>query len=640
RWLLLLFEPNLLGGSGSFGAPAFLASFNLAEVTAYVGVLPWVAAFALFAQLRRRQPLPEWMVWEGVAVLGIVLALGGSTPAGHVLFHIPLFGSQRLQNRNILATDLAVAVLLAYWSDSWLARRQVVGTARESARLERFLGAFPAIGVATTGVVSIAWGAGMLRWLGVGSALAAQDGGLRPWFVPTVLIGTSAALLVLFGHRMSVRRRCLLVGGLAIVDITCFVITSLFVVAPGMGRGGSAPPVTGVAAAADPAPGPVVRLVHLGIPGRFGVYDPSLIAGNRLRAIGSPDANLVVGGWSLQGYSAIVNGTYADVTGSHPALGAGQDLLSVPAIGNGTLDQLDPGALVTVPQYLVVDAAHAAALTASGADFGPHPAAGVRQVAPGMEARWYFGEPVDLTSIRLPVTTAGVSSVQVGLIEPAGTVRWLGLPPEALAGRSVRRHGGTAATLVAAVPHGRRAVGLVARAAVTTSLGVPVVSTASGVVLEVDGMLQSAVTGNQWHYFGQDGPFAVFAASHPTPPLVVRPLAGRSLGGATVRRLSGPALAPSSAAVASRHGAEVVRSVSAISGWSARWKPAAGGPSRVLAVRRTGLVQAVDVPPGRGVLSWVYRAPGLRSSEIIGVSGLVALAGLLAIGLRRRTAGS
>jgi hypothetical protein len=58
RWLLLMLVPDLLGGSGSFGQPAFLANYNLAEVTGYVGILPLVAAFALLARvwLRPRPP--------------------------------------------------------------------------------------------------------------------------------------------------------------------------------------------------------------------------------------------------------------------------------------------------------------------------------------------------------------------------------------------------------------------------------------------------------------------------------------------------------------------------------------------------------------------------------------------------------
>ncbi|MGH9919646.1 MAG: hypothetical protein ACRD6W_12380, partial [Nitrososphaerales archaeon] len=59
KWLFLMVVPDLLGGSGSYGQPTFLATYNLTEVTGYVGLMPLVASFALFVQLRRRRPVPE-----------------------------------------------------------------------------------------------------------------------------------------------------------------------------------------------------------------------------------------------------------------------------------------------------------------------------------------------------------------------------------------------------------------------------------------------------------------------------------------------------------------------------------------------------------------------------------------------------
>ena len=112
--------PDLLGGSGSFGQPAFFATYNLAEVTDYVGILPVVGAIALLGRLRLRQRPPEWFVWHLVALAGIVLALGGHTFLGHLLAHIPLYGGQRLQSRNIMVVDLALAILFGYWVDGWL----------------------------------------------------------------------------------------------------------------------------------------------------------------------------------------------------------------------------------------------------------------------------------------------------------------------------------------------------------------------------------------------------------------------------------------------------------------------------------------------------------------------------------------
>jgi hypothetical protein len=104
-WLLLMLVPDLMGGSGSFGQPAFFANYNLAEVTGYVGILPLVAAAVLLGRIRLRPRLPEWAVWHLMALVGVVLALGGNTPFGSLLVHLPLFGGQRLQSRNILVAD-------------------------------------------------------------------------------------------------------------------------------------------------------------------------------------------------------------------------------------------------------------------------------------------------------------------------------------------------------------------------------------------------------------------------------------------------------------------------------------------------------------------------------------------------------
>ena len=87
KWLLLMLVPDLLGGSGSFSQPAYFAHYNLAEVTGYVGILPLVAAFVLLGRVRRRPRLPEWLIWHIIALAGLILALGGNTPAGQLLVH-------------------------------------------------------------------------------------------------------------------------------------------------------------------------------------------------------------------------------------------------------------------------------------------------------------------------------------------------------------------------------------------------------------------------------------------------------------------------------------------------------------------------------------------------------------------------
>ena len=263
RWLLLMLVPDLLGGSGSLGQPAFFANYNLAEVTGYTGILPLVAAAALLGRLRLRPRLPEWAIWHVMALVGFVLALGGNTPAGSLLVHLPLFGGLRLQSRNILVADLALAVLFAYWADQPLSdkcRRFLRAPGGRRVDLETVLGLLPALAMIVVAVLGLTWGAGLLHWLRAGPGAAGAAGPLRPWLVPYALIGAGAIAFVVFGRRLQPRLRSRWLGGLIAIDLVVFTILSVVAVLPGLGGGPgpgrvahAAPGRGGQAAAAPPS---------------------------------------------------------------------------------------------------------------------------------------------------------------------------------------------------------------------------------------------------------------------------------------------------------------------------------------------------------------------------------------------------
>lgn len=348
KWLLLSLVPDLLGGSGSFGQPAFFANYNLTEVTGYVGLMPLAAACALLGKLRRG-PLPEWIIWHAVAVLGVFLALGGNTALGQVLVHVPFYGDQRLQSRNLVIADLALAVLLAYWADAWLGEPKAPpGRQGWPARL---LGALPGAAVIFVVAVTVAWRPGMLRWLGLSAAKAtAHAGPLAPWLVPSLVLAVLAVALVWWGPRLPARHRTRALAAYVAADVTVFTLLAVLLVAPGLGGGGAGP--------ARPAPlalphrGPVVPVGRFTHGGRFAVYDPGLLHGGELSRLRVPDLNVMDGTPSVQGYGSIVDATYATGTGSHRATGEGQDVLRPQAIGDGTLDQLDTTALLVAAEYV------------------------------------------------------------------------------------------------------------------------------------------------------------------------------------------------------------------------------------------------------------------------------------------------
>jgi hypothetical protein len=638
RWLALLLVPDLIGGSGSFGQPMFLATYNLTEVTGYVGLLPLVAAVALPFQAGRRaraaraaraawaepggagrrwRALPEWLVWEVAVVVGLVLALGGNTPVGTLLYHLPLFGSQRLQSRNILVTDFALAMLLAYWVEGWIGEPRSGG----EERAWRWSEVVPAAAAGIVAVVALAWGAGALRWLSVQGLYLDADGSLRPWLIPTVALSALAVVLVAGGRRWSARTRTRAVSAFVLVDIVAFLVTSVVAVGLAIGPGTSAAPAVTPAPSSSPgsAASPTVPVSRLGITGRFAVYDPDLVDLAGLSALGVPDENLLAATYSVQGYGSIVDGTYAAATGTHTATGEGQDVLSTTAVGNGDLDQLDTTALLTPAVSLVGRA---------GTPLTPGAAAtGRRTLHPGSRGTWFLGGVERLSGVRLTCSSGGNGQLTVGVTTSTGAVIWANGRSPIPCTRAVR----------VPLSGAEGAVALVVRDdAGAVALGPPELTTVAGTPLVADGPLQAALVPPRWRYAGNDGAFAIFRDTMARPPLVLAALPGKSLAGARVTAIGRPSPSPSAATVASPRGVVVVRAVAAISGWSARWEPARGGRPATLAVRRAGLVQAVTVPPGRGTLRWIYTPPDWPTGELLALLAALALAAaVVAVVIRR-----
>ncbi len=656
RWLLLMLVPDLLGGSGSFGQPAFFANYNLAEVTGYVGILPLVAATALLGRIRLRPRLPEWLVWHVMALAGIVLALGGNTPVGSLLAHLPLFDSQRLQSRNILVADLALAVLLAYWADQPLragSRRFLRIRGRRGPDLETLLALLPPVSMLTIVTLGLCWGAGLLRWLRVSPGATGLDGLLKPWLVPYLLIGGGAIGFVVVGRHLRpvARSRCL--AGFVLADLVIFTLLGVVAVLPGLGSADPGTAAAGAPAAATraatrvatravpvrapgaqtpraqtpraqtPASEPVAAL---GYPGRFAIYDPDQLGGKDLSLLGAPDLDVISHTPSVQGYSSLVSGFYASATGSHRVTGDGQDVLDPRAIGTGVLDQLDTSALLTVPSYLTTRSGTAAARRAAASPGSA--GTGRRDVAARHQATWYFAEPLGVTRLEVPDADARQDAAQgtrIGLLTPDGTTRWF--PSTAAA----------PARLAISLPRALTSVAVVAQAGSHSDrLGPASITDTDGRVFVADGRLQDALIPPRWGYAGRDGSFAVFVDRYASGPLRLQAIPGQPAPGATVRRIAGSAAAPAAAAVFSPHGVRVIRSVAATAGWTASWHPR-HGRAAALAVRRAGLVQAVNVPAGHGVVTWSYRPPGFRLGFALslGATALIMLAVISALFMSR-----
>jgi hypothetical protein len=631
RWLSLLFVPSLLGGSGTFGTSSWFVSYSLPEVMGYAGLFAVTAAFGLLGTLRRRRPLPDWLVWEVMAVVGILLALGGKTPLGHLLVHLPLFGGQRLQSRNIAVTDIALAVLLAYWVEEVLCRRVESSTGlRGWIRPDRFqvLSLMP-LGVAgALSAATLASPDGVAQALGATASQATNASGQRPLFVLTLILVLAATAFIVGLPRLRPTRRAWVLGAIALADLAAFNLTSLWPIAVGPARVSN----LGSAAIAPPSPASPALLhleASLGVSNRYAIYNPHNYNIPSLGAIQVPDLNLAGGRFSMQGYSSIVDAAYAAATGSHAANGKGLETLSPSAIANGVLNQMDTATLITLPLYLVVE--HSPGGAVPNGSVGTPPT-GIRTINRGGRARWIFGRSLDITSFSLPLTTKlngqrSPGGWSVGLIRANGSIAW----------QTSYRLTQSAHSIEVKLLTPSLATGLVLGSRLSRgSVGPPTMTTRGGDSYTADGDLADALASG-WSFAGDLGQYACFTNGHAVPVLTVHPAPGRSIGDASVRALSGPAVEPTSATVNSPNGVEVVRSVTLIPGWSATWHPDRG-PTRPLTVKRYGLVQSVVVPAGRGVVTWTYNAPGVTCGialTLVGIGGLCVLLGLVISGRAR-----
>ncbi len=632
RWLSLLFAPNLLGGSGSFGTSQWFVSYNLPEVMGYVGLLAIAGAFGLLGTLRRGRPLPDWLAWEVIAVVGILLALGGNTPLGHLFAHLPLFGGQRLQSRNIAVTDIALAALLAYWVEEVLRKRAESPTGvKRWAKLDRFQ-ALSLVPVGVAGIFSVAalaTPAGVAQLLGATPSQATMASPQRPLFAVTLLLVVVTTAFVVGWPQLRVSRRAWSLGVIVLVDLATFNLSSAWNVAASSANAQSLGPQS-IGPTAETSPALLHLAKSLGSSSRYAVYNPNFYDDSQLSAIQTPDLNVYDQRFSAQGYGSIVDARYATTTGSHAPNGQGNDMLSPSAIADGVLNQMDTTTLVTLPPYLVVEQAPATAAS-SGSANRPH--TGIRNIEGGASAKWIFGEGLDIKSFSLPLTTrvsgqGTAASWAVGLMKPDGSITWQ-TSYQLLEG---------AHSIEVTLARPSSGTGLVIKSILYQgTVGPPSLTTRGGVIYTADGALADALVSG-WSFAGDLGQYAYFTNLHADSPLTLYPLPGRSTSGASVRAVSGPSAEPASAAVSSPHGVEVVRSVTGIPGWSATWHPTQG-PTRSLEVKRYGLVQAVVVPAGRGVITWTYDAPGVEWGVALTLFGLILLVVLAGMGFIARGAG-
>ena len=645
-WSLLLLVPDLFGGAGHFGSVSYFNSYNLPEVTGYVGMLPLGAALALLARSfgrRRAVRSSDWGLWLALGALGLLLTWGSFTPLGHLWAAVPLLGKTRLQSRNVEIVDLSLAVLFAFWADHALAERtapssapaapaaraapdaraaraaragQRLGVARRAREWGAWLPAIPAAAAIVVCAITLAAPRPVEEWLHATAAGAALARGLWPWFLVQAVVAGAVVVLVARWRRVgtATRRRALV--AVVVADLAFFALATSTAIAP--------PAVT-------LEPSHAAAAAVLGTSGRFAIVDTTVSHIDTLSSVGQPDLNVFTGLSSVQGYGSIVSDSYGAPTGSHRL-----DTVSPCALETGTFGPLRLSTML-------VSAGDLAPGTRAVGPVTPAPAAPCPGApAPGSAHRrtFYLGRQIALGSATLAVTegTAPAGTPRVGVVTPDGTTRW---PAESVrptpTGWAVDfRRPQTAAGIVVEGP---------AREIADTST----LQGARGGRWVLDGLVQDALDTSTWRFAGTlDGGLGIFRRTRPVRPPV---WLAAPAPGSSVRQVAAPDWGGAVVHVVATRPVTVVWSEAYLAGWHATLTPVSGGHARArgaqragvrsvpLTVRPHGLIQSVRVPAGRWVLTFHFR-PKLLTLGIAGscaaVAGFLALLAMAVVNFRRR----
>lgn len=664
----LLAVPYLLGGNGNFSMPSYAGPLNLPEVTYAVGILPLIALFALAPRLLRRKAAdrsPGLGVWYAMFVVGVLLTAGTNTPLGHVLVHVPLFGGERLQNRNSAIFDFALAAVLAVFVDTLAARRDepaVQATWRN--RVERLAGAVPVAAVIGLVVAMFVATAPMERWLGITSLQPRLPADMAAYYAVAVLIALGGLVVLLrriWPSRESRRRAAAVV---VVADVFVFVLMASYQPIP--------------LSTLSPANGPLTMLLdHLPGGTRVAIDDPDQLALNDppllTDDLGVNDLVLLHSLDSVQGYGSAVPAAYENATGTHDV----ENLLPS-ALDGPTYDDLDLGLLAVVPEQfgsilpartvIPIPAGSPLPTGTSAADRQPndvaraaYPPAGPWRLG-SAPVSWQLPAPTAVSAVTIafdprygpspaePVTVA-VTLADGNRLTKTVTTNGSQLPV-ALPLPAIEAGGGALSVSVSAggpagaTPAGREdsaVVGAVVVTAMSSSAPLALRQPPGTVRYVLNGLLQGLLVPPHWVYAGHVGPLVLYRDTRARGPAWLEstgetsdaaPIVAGSVASPSVQPWQDPV-----ETVAAPSPVLLVRSEQYAPGWSVSLQRVGGsaGPEPVApAVVRVGLLQGVELPAGRFIVTWHYHSTRAEIGLAVGVVAVLACAVLGFVGLRRR----
>lgn len=594
RWSSLLLIPDLFGGNGMLHQPAYFVNYNLPEVTGYAGVVALVALAGYVSRLTRRGWRKEdrnWMTYFALVVVGLFASWGNFTPAGHLFQAIPLYGSTRLQSRNIILVDLGVAVLLG-WFLQRLSERDFAGAGLVGRR--KWITLSPAIGVAALSAGMMLFSTQIMSWILKGTPV----NGLQYYERPTLALHLIIAVAVMWLLYRRLTRTTLL-KWLTIVIAADLVVFSVFC-ADGFLSG-----------RANIEPSRAAVVAQIGAEGRFALVDPSGANHYMFQDLGGANLNVFTKLPSVQGYGSLIDQLYGAVTDTHPLYS-----LDGCQLAKGVYHQLRLASVVISTDKL-------ASLVTPSTTVPTPCVANLRSTS----QRRYFGQALSVGSVS--VTGERGAPVAAGDV-----VAWLLDARNQPIGKPVSAVGAPSMTFHFGATSG--AVGVLFSAsggALITSTTVRVRN--SRQTYQLDSPFQEALSSDAWRLVKVQGPLSYFRATS----LRASAWLGSHASTSRITSIREASWGDAWVTVHATHPTVLKHSMGWIPGWRATGHNNATGATIALHVVRSGLIQQVIVPPGDWTVHFHYHAPhilfGLIGSLVGGVTMLAAWL-VMMTGLRRR----
>jgi hypothetical protein len=606
HWTSLLLDPDIFGGNGAFGQQGFYANYNLAEVTGYAGVLALVAAAAFLTRVTWkgwRSTERDYAIYVVIGVVGLFATWGSFTPLGHVFRAIPLFGSTRLQSRNIILVDFPLAVILGWWlqqvhdrvSLAWPTRGLHSGLEKGF----RWVTALPALVVLGFSIALLHWGPWVVNQVGITDGLAKLATGLSLINWLHIGISLAAVLTILLLRNSRYLFKVLL--AILVADVMVFVIFT-----SGGLIGGPGPREASRTAA----------LTLLGNDGRFALVDDGGVHTGDYRFIGEPNMNVFTGISSVQGYGALISTIYDDVTGTHP-----QAMVNACHLADGTFTQLRLGSIAIATQNLMVNTELSRNVPASCVNIKRSP-----------ETERYFGRVVRVKEIVLTGVAGEIlsgSPLSLQLLNGQGKV----------VGKAhvVTPLQGTTATF--SFPYSALAAGFTVTSPTGVKIGDTVMTPYGSLPsYQLDSDFQLAMASSAWRLSSTQEQFSVFKAAKVLPEAwLTSPASNGHV--TTIRNAS---WGDTWVSVALKRSSTLERSEAYLPGWRATALNNVTGKTTELKVHRVGLIQEVQVPPGNWTVHFHYHAPYIEVSSALSLIADVLFLGVvigLGLSVRRRRRG-